>query len=95
MLLMVERGTRGRICNSIHQCAKANKYMNDYDENKESSCINYWDVNNLYGWAMMQKLLTFNFEWGEDTSQFNVVFIENYDEKSNLGYILEVDGSIP
>ena len=69
--------------------------MNDYDENKESSCINYWDVNNLYGWAMMQKLPTFNFEWVEDTLQFNVVFIENYDEKSNLGYILEVDGSIP
>ena len=39
-----------------------NKYMNDYDENKESTCFNYWHVNSLYGWAMMQKLPTSNFE---------------------------------
>ena len=38
MLLMVEEGIRGRICHSIHRHAKANnKYMENYDENKESS----------------------------------------------------------
>ena len=57
---MVERGTRERIYNTIHHNAKANnKYVNDYNENNESSYINYWDVNNLYYWAMMQKLPTF------------------------------------
>ena len=37
MLLMIEMGIRGGICNSIHQYAKANnKYTKDYDKNKES-----------------------------------------------------------
>ena len=40
---------------------------------------------------MFQKFPTFNFEWVEDTSQFNEVFIKNYDEKTEVGYILEVD----
>ena len=33
---MVERGIRGGICHAVHQCAKSNKYMKDYDKNKES-----------------------------------------------------------
>ena len=38
MLLMVEEGIRGGICHSIHRHAKANnKYMENYDESKESS----------------------------------------------------------
>ena len=46
MLLMVEEGTRGGICHSIHRHAKANnKYMNNYDESKESSYIQYLDAN--------------------------------------------------
>ena len=57
MQLMVEKGIRGGICHSIYRCAKANnKYMRDYDKNKESSYIQCWHLNNLYGWAMSQKL---------------------------------------
>ena len=92
ILLMVEKGIRGEICNKIHRYAKANnKYMKDYDKNKESSYLNYWDVNNLYGWAMSQKLPVNNFEWIKDTSQFNEDFIKNYNEESDEGYFLEVD----
>ena len=92
MLLMVEKDIRGGICNAIHRYAKANnKYMKDYDKNKESSYLNYWDVNNLYGWAMSQKLPVNNFEWIKDTSQFNEDFIKNYNEESDEGYFLEVD----
>ena len=69
ILLMVEKGVRGAICHSIYQYAKANnKYMKDYDKNKESSYIQYWDVNNLYGSAMSQKLPENNFDWIKDTS---------------------------
>ena len=53
MLLTVEKGIRGGICNSIYRYVKAiDKYMKDYDKNKESSYIQYFDVNNLCGWAM-------------------------------------------
>ena len=55
---------KGSLCHSIFHYTKANnKYMKDHDKNKESSYIQYWDVNNLlYGWAMLQKLLVNNFE---------------------------------
>ena len=57
MLLMVEKGIRRRICHAIHRYAKANNiYMKNYHKNKESSYLKYWDVNNLYGRAMLQKL---------------------------------------
>ena len=56
MLLMVEKDIRGGICHSIYWYTKANKkYVKDYDKNKESSYLQYWDVTNLSGWAMMQK----------------------------------------
>ena len=54
---MIEKGIRGRICHSIYRYVKANnKYMKDYDKNKEWSYLQYWDVINLYDWAMSQKL---------------------------------------
>ena len=34
---------------------KANsKCMKGCDKNKQSSCLKYQDVNNLYGWVMSQ-----------------------------------------
>ena len=50
MLLMVEEGIRGGICHSIHRYAKGNnKYMKNYNNNEDSSYIQYLDANNLYG----------------------------------------------
>ena len=86
MLLMVEKKIGGGICHAIHHYAKTNnKYMKDYDQNKESSYLKYWDINNLYAWEMSQKLPLNKFEWIEDTSQFNEDFIKNYSEESVEG----------
>ena len=50
VLLMVKEGIRGGICHSIHRFTKANnKYMKNYNNNEESSYIQYLDANNLYG----------------------------------------------
>ena len=92
MLLMVEKGIRGGICHSTYWYAKANnKYMKNYDKNKESSYLQYWDENNLYGWAMSQKLPVNNFDWIKDTFQFTEDFIKSYNEEGDEGYFLEVD----
>ena len=48
---------------------KLKKYMKSFGKNKDSSCPKYWDVNNLYGWEMSQKLPVDSFEWVENTSQ--------------------------
>ena len=50
MLLMVEKGTSGGICQTIHRYAKANnEYMKNYNKNITSSYLAYLDANNLYG----------------------------------------------
>ena len=90
MLLMVEKSIRAGICHSIYWYAKANyKYMKDYGKNKEWSYIQYWDVKDLYRWAMSQKLPVNNFEWMKDTSQFNDNFTKSYNEESGEEYFLE------
>ena len=57
MLLMVEKGIRGGICDAIHNHEEANnKYMKNYNKDEESLFLQYPDANNFYGWAMSQKL---------------------------------------
>ena len=78
MLLMVEKGTRGGICQAIHRYAKANnKYMKNYDRNTASLYLMYLDANNLYGWAMSHKLPVNGFEWVKKLSKFDERFIKN------------------
>ena len=92
MLLMVEKVIRGGIYHFMYRYAKANnKYMKNYDKNKLLPYLQHWDVNNLYGWEMLQKLPVNNFEWIKDTFQFNEDFKKNYNEESDEGCLLEVD----
>ena len=101
MLLMFEKGIKvggggggGVICQAIYRHAKANnKYINNYDKNKESSYLEYLDANNLYGYAMSKKLPIRNFKWldKDDILKFNDALIKKYDENSDIGYIFEVD----
>ena len=96
MLLMIESGIRGGICQSIHRYAKANnKYMRNYDKNIDPLYLMYLDANNLYGWAMSKKFPVNGFEWENDLLRFNEKFIKNYSENSDVGYFLEVDIEYP
>ena len=101
---MVEEGIRGGIYHSIHRYAKANnKYMKSYNNNEESSFIQYLDPNNLYGWAMSKKLPVNGFKWADKDKTaepsakhvINEEFIKNYNENDKKGYIFEVDVEYP
>ena len=66
MLLMVEKGIRGGICQAIHRHAKVNnKYMKNYNKDIISSYLLYLDAINLYRWAMSQKRRINSFKWVE------------------------------
>ena len=81
MLLMVEKCIRGQICYTIRRYEKANKkYIKNYETNKESLCLKYWDVNNMHGWTMSQKSPVCDFIWVENSSKFIEDGIKNYNE---------------
>ena len=63
MMLMFEKNITEGICHTIYRYATVNnKYMKDYDKNKELSYLKCCNVNNLYGYEMSQKLPVNNFE---------------------------------
>ena len=66
--------------------------MNDYDSNKHSTFITYLDKNNLCGWSMSKYLPYEEFKWLENVDELNIMSIN---EKSNVGYILEVHLKYP
>ena len=71
MLMMFEQGIRGGISHISKRYAEANnKYMKDFDVSKPSTFIQYLDANNLYGWAMTQKLPTHVFKWIDVDSKY-------------------------
>ena len=53
------------------------------------------DANNLYGWAMSQKLPVNGLKWAKHLTKFNEIFIRNYDENSDKGHFLKVDVEYP
>ena len=87
---MIQMGMRGGISTIIHRHEKANnKYMKDYDPDKESSYLMYLDANNLYGWAMCQKLPIGNFKWKNNFK------MSDYADSSDKGCIIECDLEYP
>ena len=68
--------------------------MKKYNNNEESSYIQYLDTNNLYGWTMSKKLPVNGFKWTYNNI-INEEFIKNYNENDKKGYILEVDVKYP
>ena len=95
MFQFIEKGMRGGISYIANRYGKANnKYMKDYDENEESKYIMYLDANNLYGWAMSQRLPTNGFKWMSQ-NEINKLKLEKYHQESEQGLILEVDLEYP
>ena len=91
--MFIEKGLRGGISYIAERNAKANnKYMIHYDPEKPSTFINYLDVNNLYGWTMSEYLPYGELKCLKNIDKFDVMPIN---EKSDTGYILEVDLKYP
>ena len=69
MYEMFEQGKRGGVSMAVLRYAKANNpKLPDYDNKIQESYIRYWDMNNLYGGAMVQNLPYDNFQWGNPES---------------------------
>ena len=68
--------------------------MKNYNNNEESSYIQYLDANNLYGWAMSKRLQVNGFKWANN-DKISEEFIKNYNEIDKKGYIFEVDVKYP
>ena len=81
MHLFIEKGMRGGISHISKRHGKVDE---------DNKFIMYWDVNNLYGWAMNQPLpyCDFNFLTNKEISEF---CSNSISENSPIGYTLEVD----
>jgi len=93
IIMFIKRGIRDDFSQCSSRYAQANnKYMRSFDPSKPSSHLMYYDVNNLYGWAMYQPLPYAEFQWFEDAVNFDVSAIT---PDSSTGYIFEVDLEYP
>ena len=94
MLMMFEQGVKGGITHISKRYAEANnKYMKNFDKTKPSTFIQYLDANNLYGWAMSQKLPTHGFKRIDVDKSKVLKLLEKKD--TNRGFIFEVDLDYP
>ncbi|XP_070167769.1 uncharacterized protein [Polyergus mexicanus] len=93
MVMFVERGIRGGLSQCSNRYARANnKYLQSYDSSEPSSYLMYFDINNLYGWAMCQSLPYENFRWVDNVTSVDLMSVTS---DSPIGYILEVDLAYP
>ena len=72
-----------------------NKYMPNYNSQQLSTYLTYLDANNLYEWAICKKLPLNSFLWSSNLNKYTSNFIKNYNDNSDLRYLLEVDVHYP
>ena len=95
-LLMLEKGIRGGISIISNRYGKANnKYMADFNIKEPSKYLMYLDANNLYGWAMSQKLPVHSFKWMTDKEINNLFKVQVVQFWERTPCILEVDLTYP
>ena len=100
MIQFIESGIRGGVSMISHRHSIANnKYMNNYNSDKEIKSINYLDANNVYGWAMCKSLPIGNFKMYNDLNEKIkekiITQLENWKSSSKKGYIIELDLEYP
>ena len=86
--LIIEQGSCGGISECCNWYAEANNiYIREnYNAQKPESYVLYYDVNNLYGWAMIQSLPYGGFELVDpSTTNWDVA------DDAPVGYMLGVD----
>jgi len=86
--MVIERGIRG--IGDLSQCSNRytranNKYI--VVRSIETVDLMYFDVNNLYGWAMCQPLSYADFRWINNVENLDVTVATD----SPTGYVLEID----
>ena len=92
MLLMIEKGIRGGVSMVSNRYGKANnKYMKDFNKKEPSKFLTYLDANNLYGWAMSQKLPVHSFKWMSNKEIENIFNNQIVQVWEKTPCILEVD----
>ena len=97
MLMFFERGRRGGMCYiSKRYSEDFKRYSKDFNPKKPNKFLQYLDENNLYGWAMIQRLPTNGFKWLPE-NKLTVNNVINILNKSitNHGYAFEVDLEYP
>jgi len=96
MVLFIENGIRGGLSQVSNRYAKANNpNMGDsFNPEAPHHYLMYFDVNNLYGWAMNQCLPLREFQWVDITSKIDKYWWRVADD-APTGYILEVDLEYP
>ena len=98
-ILFVRDGIRGGLCMISNRYAKANNSLMGeyYDRNKEDKYLGYFDVTNLYGFAMLQPLPVANFAWCKENEFENIMkIIMDVDPfEADIGFILQVDIDYP
>jgi len=95
MFNMIESGIRGGLSFVSRRHAKANNpSLPDYDPDKPTSYLGYFDANSLYATCMMMALPVGDFRWlsDDEIATFDVTKI---DDDSLVGYVLEADLEYP
>ena len=68
--------------------------MKDHDPDKETSWLQMWDTNNLYGYGMEKLLPKSNFRWLSE-EEVNAFHVQEVSDDSETGYMCEVDLEYP
>ncbi|XP_029348118.1 uncharacterized protein LOC115034800 [Acyrthosiphon pisum] len=95
---MTEAAIKGGLTQASMRYAQANNNkVPDYDSSKPESWIAYLDATNLYGWAMCKYMPKDGFKWYEGNLDVENILklLESSNEKSKIGFSLEVDALYP